>query len=58
MVSLLIDFHEPQRQILSSVVINLAQDAGPVHVNYGKEVQILVVFLKLGYNLDTMKFTV
>ena len=58
MVYLLIDFHEPQRQIQLSVVINLAQDAGPVHVNYGKEVQSLVVFFKLGYNLDTMKFTV
>jgi hypothetical protein len=58
MVSLLIDFHEPQRQIQSPVVINLAQDAGPVPVNYEKEAQSLVVFFKLRYNLDTIKFTV
>lgn len=44
MVSLLIDFHKPQRQIQSSVVIDLAQNAGPVHVNYEKEAQSLVVF--------------
>ena len=58
MVSLLIDFHEPQRQIQSSVVINPAQHAGSVHVNYGKEARSLIVFFfKLRYNLDTIKFS-
>lgn len=45
MVSLLIDFHDAWRHILSSVVVSLAQVAGPVHGNHGKEVQNLVVVL-------------
>lgn len=59
MVSLLIDFHDARRQIQPSVVVSLAQIAGPVHVNHGKEVQnLVVVLLKLRYNSDTIKFTV
>lgn len=39
MVSLFIGFHEAQRQIQSSVGINLVQVACPVHINHVKEAQ-------------------